>query len=41
MKKLLMRLAILAAPIIWRRIQEGRRGGHHGHRGHARRRGWL
>lgn len=41
MKKLLKRLAILAAPIVWRKIKQRRRGGH-GHKGHGgRRRGWL
>ncbi|CAA9445169.1 MAG: hypothetical protein AVDCRST_MAG80-1704 [uncultured Rubrobacteraceae bacterium] len=29
MKKLLRRLAIMAAPIIWRKIQQRRRGGRH------------
>ncbi len=29
MKKLLKRLAIMAAPIIWRKIQQRRRGGRH------------
>lgn len=39
-KKVLKRIAILAAPIIWRKIL-GRRGRHpwHGHRWH-RHRGW-
>ncbi len=48
MKKLLRRLAIMAAPIVWRKIKErrrgGHRGGHHGGHhggGHGRRRGWL
>ena len=43
MKKLLRRLAIMAAPIVLRKIQARRRGGHHRghHRGHGRRRGWL
>ena len=40
MKKLLRRLAIMAAPIVWRKIKQSRRGGHHGG-GHGRRRGWL
>ena len=34
MKKLLRRLAIMAAPIVLRKIQARRRGGHH--RGHQR-----
>jgi len=29
MKRWLKRLAILAAPIVWRKIQERRRGGRH------------
>ena len=40
MKKVLRRIAILAAPIVWRKIR-GRRGRHHwrGHRhGHRHRR---
>ena len=44
MKTLLRRLAIMAAPIVWRKIKERRRGGHHGGGhggGHGRRRGWL
>ena len=50
MKTWLRRLAIMAAPIVWRKIQQRRRGGHHrghhghrgwGHKGHGRRRGWL
>ncbi len=52
MKKVLKRIAILAAPIIWRRIR-GRRGRHHHwhrhrgwhgrshHFGHKRRGIWL
>ena len=52
-KKVLKRIAILAAPIIWRKLR-GRRGRRHGHRfghhgwhrhhrhhGHKRRRIWL
>ena len=50
-KKVLKRIAILAAPIIWRRIR-GRRGHHHWHHhrgwhgrshsfGHKRRGVWL
>jgi hypothetical protein len=44
MKKLLRRLAIMAAPIVWRKIKQRRRDGHHGRHhgwGHGRRRGWL
>ncbi len=40
MKKWLRRLAIMAAPIVWRKIKERRRGGSHGE-SHGRRRGWL
>ena len=40
MKTLFKRLAIMAAPIVWRKIKQRRRGGHHGG-GHGRRRGWL
>ena len=49
MKKVLRRIAILAAPIVWRKIR-GRRGRHHWHghrhrhphyRGHKRPGVWL
>ena len=47
MKKVLKRIAILAAPIVWRKIR-GRRGRNHRHghrhpyyRGHKRRNIWL
>ena len=51
-KSVLKKIAILAAPIIWRKLRGKRsrhhwRGGHHGHRrwyhhhGHKRRGIWL
>ncbi len=42
MKKLLKRLAVMAAPIIWRKIKDRRRGRHGGHGSHHAKghRGW-
>lgn len=51
-KRMLKKLAIIVAPIVWRKIQQRRRGGHQGghhhgghhhghHHGYGRKRSWL